>query len=502
MPSTRDLPAHQPVIYYRLIAIWVLCEAMLGAIIHGFRIPVSGLVMGSAAIACICLIGWYAPGKGHILKATIVVAIFKMLLSPQAPPPAYIAVFFQGLLGELLFRNRRYYALSCFLLAVLGLLESGLQRIIVLTIIYGNDFWLAVNNFINGLTKQKHPANYSFGIAAGYTVLHLIAGFLVGWWVSRLPARVEKWKEDKRFQIPASAPSFSLPERKRKKKRLKTGLLVIWILLIGLYVQSYYRIGTPLLPAHISVKILLRSLIIVLGWIFIVGPLLKKLLHGWLQKKKSEWAYEVAEVEKLLPAMQQLLIAGWKGSAVARGWKRLGLFSKMVLTNTLSYTPQPGEQEESKLEIYLLTAPVQSGKTTSLVRWSEARNDVHGILTPVVDGKRVFMNAHNRQLFRMEAKDDEREVLEVGRFVFSRSHFERAINVIRDSMHKPGWLVIDEVGPMELRGEGFHDVLREVLSRRQGKIVLVVREKEKMVEKVQTYFALPAVTLINRMDGL
>ena len=122
-------------IYYRLIALWVLCEAMLGGIIHGLKIPVSGLIIGSCAVLCISLIAWYVPNKGAIIKATLVVAIFKMMLSPQAPPPAYIAVFFQGTLGELLFfRNRKFYSLSCIILALLALLESGLQRILVLTL--------------------------------------------------------------------------------------------------------------------------------------------------------------------------------------------------------------------------------------------------------------------------------------------------------------------------------------------------------------------------------
>jgi len=100
-------------IYYRLIALWILCEALLGSIIFTFRIPVSGLVIGSCAVTCIALIGWYHPSKGSILKATIIVAIFKMMLTPQALPTAYIAVFFQGLMGELLFWNRKNYKLAC-----------------------------------------------------------------------------------------------------------------------------------------------------------------------------------------------------------------------------------------------------------------------------------------------------------------------------------------------------------------------------------------------------
>jgi hypothetical protein len=56
-----------------------------------------------------CLL--YSP-KGSYYKSTIIVGIFKMMLSPQAPPPAYIAVFFQGLMGELLFWKKRFFSIK------------------------------------------------------------------------------------------------------------------------------------------------------------------------------------------------------------------------------------------------------------------------------------------------------------------------------------------------------------------------------------------------------
>ena len=45
-------------VYYRIIALWVLCEVMLGGIIHVLHIPVSGLIVGSAAVIFICLIAY------------------------------------------------------------------------------------------------------------------------------------------------------------------------------------------------------------------------------------------------------------------------------------------------------------------------------------------------------------------------------------------------------------------------------------------------------------
>jgi nucleoside-triphosphatase THEP1 len=152
--------------------------------------------------------------------------------------------------------------------------------------------------------------------------------------------------------------------------------------------------------------------------------------------------------------------------------------------------------------IYILSAPIQSGKTTSLVKWSDQRTDVNGILTPDVNGKRVFMNAHNRQLFLMEAKEGETEILSVGRYNFSKTNFDKAIQIIREGIDKKGWLVLDEIGPMELRGEGFSDVLKEVLEKRQHQILLVIREKDNMVEKAKTYFGLSDCIHITSPDQL
>ncbi|MDP4264118.1 MAG: nucleoside-triphosphatase [Bacteroidota bacterium] len=152
-------------------------------------------------------------------------------------------------------------------------------------------------------------------------------------------------------------------------------------------------------------------------------------------------------------------------------------------------------------KIYLLTGPVQTGKTTSLINWSIKRNDVFGILTPVVDGKRVFMNAHTREQFPMEATGGETETQKVGRFIFSKTNFNRAVQVILDAMNTSGWLAIDEIGPLELRGEGFCSALKEVLQdRRKGRIILVIREG--IQEKVREYFNIKEAAEINDIPGL
>ena len=107
--------------YYRIITLWVLAEAFAGGLFHAIKLPGSGMIVSGAAVVCICLIGKYKNSFGSILKATVIVAIFKLMLSPHSPATAYLAVFFQGFLGELLFCTRRFYRLSCILLGTFAL---------------------------------------------------------------------------------------------------------------------------------------------------------------------------------------------------------------------------------------------------------------------------------------------------------------------------------------------------------------------------------------------
>lgn len=126
--------------------------------------------------------------------------------------------------------------------------------------------------------------------------------------------------------------------------------------------------------------------------------------------------------------------------------------------------------------IFILNRPKGSGKTTALEKWAKGRLDVLGILSPVINGKRYFRDIRSGELFPMEADGSEVEVLEVGRFRFSRAAFEKAIRLLRASASEPGWLVIDETGPLEIRGAGFHDILKEILEVRSFPLLIVVRE--------------------------
>ena len=148
--------------------------------------------------------------------------------------------------------------------------------------------------------------------------------------------------------------------------------------------------------------------------------------------------------------------------------------------------------------IYILTGAIQTGKTTALIQWSKNRNDIFGILTPIVNGKRCFMDAHSKDQFEMEARKDETETIAIGRFIFSKTTFEKAGRIISNAKDKKGWLVIDEIGPLELREEGFYKVLNEVLKNHVAQLLLVVREG--LVGKTKKLFKLNEVHIVTKEE--
>jgi nucleoside-triphosphatase THEP1 len=127
---------------------------------------------------------------------------------------------------------------------------------------------------------------------------------------------------------------------------------------------------------------------------------------------------------------------------------------------------------------------------------------VFGILTPIVNGKRTFMNVHARHLFDMEANNRETSKLTVGRFEFSKIGFDKAIQIIRSAKYENGWLIVDEIGPMELRGEGFREVIKEIIAseNEHQKIILVVRKG--LVDQLKESFQIKDAIVINKVSDL
>lgn len=133
--------------------------------------------------------------------------------------------------------------------------------------------------------------------------------------------------------------------------------------------------------------------------------------------------------------------------------------------------------------IVILTGTIRSGKTTFLMNLLKSQNDCGGFLTPDINDKRHFFRLDNKEClpFELEAATDENEVELIGPYRFDKKIFELGNKLISNTHNIHEQLfVIDEVGKLELKGEGFDSGLKKLFSlhqqNREKKIILIVRD--------------------------
>lgn len=147
------------------------------------------------------------------------------------------------------------------------------------------------------------------------------------------------------------------------------------------------------------------------------------------------------------------------------------------------------------MSIIIFSKPVHSGKTTALLEWSKKQKNIAGILMPDMDGERKMLDIRTNEIFDAECKnaDDAKEsTVNIGRFYFYATSFEKANSILINEMAKaPVWLIIDEVGRLEMEENGFYPALKKIIPFYQSektadRLLLVIRDN--LVEKVCSFF--------------
>jgi nucleoside-triphosphatase THEP1 len=128
----------------------------------------------------------------------------------------------------------------------------------------------------------------------------------------------------------------------------------------------------------------------------------------------------------------------------------------------------------------IVTGKIQSGKTTSLFRFANSKKSIDGILTPIINGKRRLYHISSKTVKDFEIDQPSEETISVGKYFFLKKSFEWANKKLIDGFSRsPEWLVIDEIGKLELKGEGFHSATQKILIDKinsNTKIILVIRD--------------------------
>ena len=194
-----------------------------------------------------------------------------------------------------------------------------------------------MNDFVSNLAGKTSATNYSMAVAMGYLMMHVFIGMIVGVFAGSIVWQSTSWSIlHEEYMIPvASENTTPITSEGKKKRKIKYLFVFIWMLLTALFIQSYFHIGRSILPANTLLQIILRSLLVVLTWYFLINPLISALIKKWLAREQVRSVSDINQVALLLPSTKYIFLKSWELSAAAKGWKRLSVFFKIVLVNTL-----------------------------------------------------------------------------------------------------------------------------------------------------------------------
>jgi nucleoside-triphosphatase THEP1 len=144
--------------------------------------------------------------------------------------------------------------------------------------------------------------------------------------------------------------------------------------------------------------------------------------------------------------------------------------------------------------VYLLSQPVNSGKTTLISGWTQDNPNVAGILAPDIDHQRwlVDITSKERRMLSLDKHSTPNEAINIGRYTFSAYTFAWARMKLREAFQKkPNWLVFDEIGYLELSGSGLEPMVRTLLEKNRKtnstNFIWVVRDqlRSEVIEHYQ-----------------
>ncbi len=328
----------------RLTALWALSESGLGGILHAMKIPLSGIIVGGFAVILISLIGFFAENKfASIVKATIVVLLVKFIASPHSPLQAYFAVIFQGILGAIILDKISYYKIGTMLLAVAGLLESAVQKLLILTVLYGISFWEAINIFYKNIAGELSIKNTNISgseiIIVAYLSVYLICGIIVGRIAGIFPAHIIRlYSEDEsikklRVLYLNNKVNFTSASVDSKKRNIIKQIIIPVMVILFVFPLSIATYGF----LH-GVYLFIRIIIIISLWYFLLAPFLMKIFRKLLKKKGKVYFNDVENVVRILPFLMNAAKIIWKESTNKKGMKRWDYFISELVVFSLTYT--------------------------------------------------------------------------------------------------------------------------------------------------------------------
>lgn len=519
-------------------SLWAGLEIVVGSFLHNIHMPFAGTILGFFSLSL--LIAFYQkwPDKGLIIRAAILAALMRSLSPSAIIIGPMVGIFLQGFFMEYSIRILGKNKIAFFTGALLTLSSNLFQKVVSLLIFYGFDIVVVIKNMYFYLLKQLHmPQLNPYLLLFSILTLYAVAAFLAT--ILGVKAGKKALQESQKtlaVEFSKNQQLFVNPSH----QKYATGWLILHIVAIigGLFMLSYapYYIAIAIVIAYMlfvrikypnsfrriaQPKFWIQLLILVVfAGIFFNGFQSKSLfdmqgiLAGILMSFRAlllVTAFSAISFELRNPVVKAVLYKrGFSQLYVALGLAFGALPSlleqfmkpKMLLKSPsnqiahllnyadhLLHTYQNEANKEQK--IIILSGKQREGKTTFLKEILKLLNQngtsFDGIIAEGmdVDGKRMGFQAIHLSSGKTYKLADRnlKSNLVFGRFKFDNQVFTDLNEQLKKS--NADFIILDEIGPLELKGKAWAESLEYFLSKQQPMIWVV---RKSILDEVIKYW--------------
>jgi len=514
-------------------SIWGASEIVLGTFLHSLRIPFSSNLL--TAIGIILMIAGHRlwPEKGLIWRAGLICAALKTLSPSHAIFGPMLAISMQAVLMQFAVSLGGRSSFSYLLGGGLAMSWNLLQRILNALVVYGatmidlyqslvgllerntglvfTEYWtpllvLAAIFFSGGMiaataglyiSKNVKSQDNSFWrfpvepskvsgdekpherkIAAILKPLAILAGIVVVLLlIFKLPVQ---WSAILVFALLGTMAVFdrSIFGGVFKKPGFWIGLLVMVSLsgfLLGRNAEGFFTVE----GLKIGIEMMLRALVVITGFKLLGGALRGPAIAAWFQVKQFEGFLMATRIAfQTTPLLLESIPA-------QNAWKNPLMVLRQIVSG-MDHALHYMKSINGYQNIIIITGQKSTGKTRTVLKLSEMLKSqgytVEGFAAPKVFDNNIHAGYNIRNLSSL---------LEVP-FATRKEPFESANASIPYEIQAAGleagsqWLstaeaqhadlaVMDEIGPLELKGGGWAEALNKLLTSRHQSILLVIR---------------------------
>ncbi|NQV29273.1 MAG: hypothetical protein HQ508_00155 [Candidatus Marinimicrobia bacterium] len=502
-------------------SLWASIEIILGSFLHNLHIPLSGTFL--ASLGLILMINGYKlwPQKGLFWRTALVTAAMKSISPSAIIFGPMIGIFMEGLILELFVRLFKGRWIGFVIGGALAVSWSLLQKILVLTMTYGPDFIkLYEQLYLMAAHSLRFDGTAPVDLVKAIFLIDLCFGALVASLAFRRgksldkiilpPAAHVKGEQAENLLIASASQKFSLllffanllllvaglallddlslpigaalvilyvslniSRYARSLRRLKNPRL--WIQLIavmglsGLILGGWDSTASILAGLQTGFGMAIRALLVIFGFSALSIEFRNPVIINWFSRRGMAIVFEALSIAfEVLPRLLKLV------SQKKHLWRH-PIKTLNQLLGALEILRQ--EHVSSSAMIVILTGNQGDGKTQlirDLIDSSESSDiKFSGFYSEGswLDGERDkyhIVDISNRSSALLCERDDPPSDIRSGPFNFRHSGIAFGCGILKDIVpDKKTVVVIDEIGPLELRDEGWGIYMGELVAAKQ-----------------------------------